>query len=173
MTDAWRHLQSAVTMVCNMLERDNQPARTEAAEELRLAVADAIEADAECERLTFDDWYTSITVEGSMEHNMRRTWEAAMKARMSAAPAENVDIDAAKAADSRYPYTHAADFIREKVGDDYGKGLISRAAASAARTAIAKVLGLSDEAVAAKLADAHLQASPETAGTPQFKDLQQ
>lgn len=44
---------------------------------------------------------------------------------------------------SRYPYTHAADHLRMAVGDDYGKGLMSRAAASACMAEIAKALGMS------------------------------
>lgn len=44
---------------------------------------------------------------------------------------------------SRYPYTHAADHLRMTVGDDYGKGLISRAAASVCMAEIAKALGMS------------------------------
>ena len=39
--------------------------------------------------------------------------------------------------DSRYPYTYAADYLREKVGNDYDKGLMSRSAASQARSVIA------------------------------------
>lgn len=58
--------------------------------------------------------------------------------------------------DSRYPYTYAADYLREKIGDDYGRGLISRAAASRVRTLIADACGLDDIHVAEKLADAFL-----------------
>lgn len=59
-------------------------------------------------------------------------------------------------ASSRYPYTYACDYLREKVGDDYGKGLISRSAASQIRTAIADVAGLDDHELAEKLADAFM-----------------
>ncbi len=54
---------------------------------------------------------------------------------------------------SRYPYTYACDYLREAVGDDYGKGLISRSAASHIRSTIAKALNLEDETVAMVLAD--------------------
>lgn len=59
--------------------------------------------------------------------------------------------------DSRYPHTYAADYLREKVGDDYGKGLMSRAAASVARDVMAKALGLNPETVANLMADAYLR----------------
>jgi hypothetical protein len=45
---------------------------------------------------------------------------------------------------SRYPYTFAADRLRMAVGDDYGKGLISRAAASTCMREIALALGMKD-----------------------------
>jgi hypothetical protein len=60
----------------------------------------------------------------------------------------------------RYPYTYAADYLREKVGNDYDKGLISRAAASQARSVIAEALGIPDETVAKELADLYLQEFP-------------
>lgn len=58
--------------------------------------------------------------------------------------------------DSRYPYTYAADLIRIAVGDDYGSGLISRSAASTARSIIAEASGIDDEELAIKLADMYL-----------------
>jgi hypothetical protein len=60
------------------------------------------------------------------------------------------------AADSRYPYTYSADYLRMKIGDDYGKGLISRAAAAHANMLIAKVMGVDEREIACKLADAYL-----------------
>lgn len=60
------------------------------------------------------------------------------------------------AADTSYPYTYAADYLRMKIGDDYGKGLISRAAAAHAKALIAEVMGIDEREVACKLADAYL-----------------
>lgn len=60
------------------------------------------------------------------------------------------------AADTRYPYTYAADYLRMKIGDDYGKGPISRAAAAHAKALIAKAIGIDERVVACKLADAYL-----------------
>ena len=60
------------------------------------------------------------------------------------------------AVDTRYPYTYAADYLRMKIGDDYGKGLISRAAAAHAKALIAKAMGIDEREVACKLADAYL-----------------
>jgi hypothetical protein len=54
---------------------------------------------------------------------------------------------------TRYPYTFAADYLRMKVGNDYGNGLISRSAASQVRGLIAKAIGLDDAYIAQKLAD--------------------
>lgn len=59
--------------------------------------------------------------------------------------------------DSRYPYTYACDYIREKVGDDYGKGLISRAAASQTMHVIAESIGIEVEDVAKSLASMFLE----------------
>lgn len=56
----------------------------------------------------------------------------------------------------RYPYTYAADHLRMKVGDDYGKGPISRAAASCCLHAIAKAAGIDDKELAVKLAEEFL-----------------
>lgn len=57
----------------------------------------------------------------------------------------------------RYPYTFAADHIRTKVGDDYGKGLISRGAAAQAQQVIADALGIDKEVISRALADAYLR----------------
>lgn len=65
--------------------------------------------------------------------------------------------------DPRYPYTHAADFIRmipekeyiESIGMSIGVKL-SRSDASRIRSAIAEVLGIDDEELARKLADKYL-----------------
>ncbi len=61
-----------------------------------------------------------------------------------------------KNTDTRYPYTYAADFLRMKVGDDYGKGLISRAAASQMISVTAKALGVESVEISKKLADAYI-----------------
>jgi len=58
--------------------------------------------------------------------------------------------------DSRYPYTYAADFIRS-YGPVSDEGVVlSRSDASEIREAIAKALGINDEELAKKLADAEL-----------------
>jgi len=58
--------------------------------------------------------------------------------------------------DSRYPYTYAADFIRS-YGPFSAEGVVlSRSDASKIREAIAKALGIDDEELAKKLADAEL-----------------
>lgn len=57
----------------------------------------------------------------------------------------------------RYPYTYAADYLRMKVGNDYDKGLISRAAASRVRHLIAEAIGMSDEEIAVKLAEKYIE----------------
>ena len=58
--------------------------------------------------------------------------------------------------DSRYPYTYAADFIRSH-GPVSAEGVIlSRSDASKIRKAIAKALGIDNEELAKKLADAEL-----------------
>lgn len=57
----------------------------------------------------------------------------------------------------RYPYTFACDYLRMKVGDDYVKGLPSRAAMSHARSVIANVLGIEDKELAERLADRYLE----------------
>lgn len=56
--------------------------------------------------------------------------------------------------EGRYPYTHAADFIRmipEK--GSLGGVVLSRADASCIRSRIAAVIGMNDEELARKLAD--------------------
>ena len=58
--------------------------------------------------------------------------------------------------DARYPYTYACDHLRMRVGDDYGKGLISRAAASQMMAVTAKALGISSEELASKIADEYI-----------------
>ena len=58
--------------------------------------------------------------------------------------------------DSRYPYTYAADFIRS-YGPVSAEGVVlNRSDASKIREAIAKALGIDDEELAKKLADAEL-----------------
>lgn len=59
--------------------------------------------------------------------------------------------------DSRYPYTYAADYLRMFVGDDYGKGLISRSAAAAIHHEISRIIGMNEEEMAKKIADKYLE----------------
>lgn len=58
-------------------------------------------------------------------------------------------------ADSRYPFTIACDYIRMRIGDDYGNGLISRSAAAHAMQVISEALGQTDGhlAIACAVAD--------------------
>jgi hypothetical protein len=70
----------------------------------------------------------------------------------------------------RYPYTYACDYLRSQVTDFQEVGgtmmrvpAISRAQASQARQAIARVLGMDDEILASLLADAYLNAEKEQA----------
>jgi hypothetical protein len=59
--------------------------------------------------------------------------------------------------DSRYPYTHAADFIR-RVGPVSSSGVVlSRGDASAIRGAIAVAIQIEDFRLACMLADAELK----------------
>lgn len=59
-------------------------------------------------------------------------------------------------ADSRYPYTYACDFIRA-AGPVGSEGVVlSRFDASQIREAIAKALGMDDQELAGRLADAQL-----------------
>jgi hypothetical protein len=53
--------------------------------------------------------------------------------------------------DHRFPFTYACDHLRQAVGSDYGKGLISRAAASVAMAEIAKALGMESHEIAGAL----------------------
>ena len=70
----------------------------------------------------------------------------------------------AEMTDSRYPYTYAADYVRGFV-TDYDETLrvqkttMSRSEASQARKAFAIALGMDDEELARKLADAYLAAN--------------
>jgi len=65
--------------------------------------------------------------------------------------------------DSRYPYTYACDYIRS-FGPISQEGVVlGRSDASQIRKGIAKALGMDDEELACKLADAQLanEADPE------------
>jgi len=57
----------------------------------------------------------------------------------------------------RYPYTYSADYLRMEIGDDYGKGLISRSAASRLKTLVADALGLDERKVAEALAEKFIE----------------
>ena len=65
--------------------------------------------------------------------------------------AKDLDREEAKSSkpDTRYPYTYACDLIRSFAGPD-----LSRADASKIRQGIAKVLGIADDHLARRLADA-------------------
>ena len=64
--------------------------------------------------------------------------------------------------DTRYPYTYAADFIRT-YGPVSSEGVVlSRSDASQIREAIAKAIGIDDEELAVKLADAQLANEKDT-----------
>lgn len=65
-------------------------------------------------------------------------------------------IKAKMRAESRYPYTYASDYLRECVGDDYGKGLISRSAASHIRTVIAEIIDINDKDLAELIAEKYI-----------------
>jgi hypothetical protein len=56
-------------------------------------------------------------------------------------------------ADSRYPYTYAADFVRSLAGFGEHGTKLSRSDASRIRSGIALALGIADADVACKLAD--------------------
>lgn len=58
--------------------------------------------------------------------------------------------------DTRYPYTYAADYIREEVGMRDGSTILSRADAARAIDATAVVFGISAYEFSCKLADAFL-----------------
>jgi hypothetical protein len=58
---------------------------------------------------------------------------------------------------SRYPYTYACDYIRVLGPVDCSGAVLSRADASQIRSGIAKALGIDDEELAEKLADAQLK----------------
>lgn len=62
--------------------------------------------------------------------------------------------------DSRYPYTHACDYLRAFGGMDKGGVRLSRSDASQIRQAVAVAIGMSDEDLAKKLAD-YYQANEE------------
>ena len=58
---------------------------------------------------------------------------------------------------TRYPYTYAADYLRMEIGDDYGKGLISRSAAAHAKKLIADAIGMDEEDLAKHLAEKYIE----------------
>jgi hypothetical protein len=63
-----------------------------------------------------------------------------------------------KMEDNRYPYTHAADYLRGYVSD------LSRSQSSRIRTAIADAIGMDDEELANKLADKFLEENQPSKG---------
>lgn len=60
-------------------------------------------------------------------------------------------------ASTRYPYTYCADYLREIVGDDYGKGLISRSAAAHIKGAIADIIDMSEKDLAEQVAEKYIE----------------
>lgn len=56
---------------------------------------------------------------------------------------------------NRYPYTYAADYLRIIMNETIGLSL-SRAEAACIRNRISKAVGIDDEEVAIKMADAYL-----------------
>lgn len=54
-------------------------------EDYQAAVA-TIAAAASANATSFQDWYTGISIEGDMKHNMRRAWDAALSKQPAAAP---------------------------------------------------------------------------------------
>lgn len=61
-----------------------------------------------------------------------------------------------KSTDTRYPYTHACDYLRQFGGVDAGGVRLSRSDASQLRQAVATAIGMDDEELAKKLADYYL-----------------
>lgn len=59
--------------------------------------------------------------------------------------------------DSRYPYTYSCDFIRSLGPVSSGGVVLSRSDASQIRQGIADALGIDDDELARKLADAQLK----------------
>lgn len=57
----------------------------------------------------------------------------------------------------RYPYTFAYDYLRVKVGHDYDKGILSRAAMSRVTHEIADACGMDHRAMAHRLADLYIE----------------
>ena len=65
-----------------------------------------------------------------------------------------------KETDSRYPYTHACDFLRSAAPWDEGGCTMSRSDASQVRQLISLALGVDDKEVAERLADTFLNYEP-------------
>lgn len=59
--------------------------------------------------------------------------------------------------DSRYPYTYAADALRQVAGFSEGSSKLSRADASQIRSFIASAIGMDDEALAKLIADKFIE----------------
>ena len=59
--------------------------------------------------------------------------------------------------DKRYPYTHAADALREVAADGAILSVISRSQSSAIRKYIAEVIGMDDAELARRIADRWLK----------------
>jgi hypothetical protein len=58
---------------------------------------------------------------------------------------------------SRYPHTYCADYLRMEVGDEYGKGLISRGAAARIKALIAEAIGMDEEDLATAVAEKYIE----------------
>jgi hypothetical protein len=59
--------------------------------------------------------------------------------------------------DTRYPYTHACDFIRSIAGYGENGAKLSRSDASQIRSKIAEIIEMDDNLLACKLADYYLK----------------
>ena len=58
---------------------------------------------------------------------------------------------------TRYPYTYCADYLRIKVGDDCGRGLISRSTAAQIKSVIADAIGMDEEELARRVAEKYIE----------------
>ena len=99
--------------------------------------------------MTFDDWYTSITVEGPMHHNMRRAWDAALQQRQAPAQADCFQ----KITNMLEGYASTYDIMAR---DKQGSGVVSTScvATDIRQNMIAFVNRLAQQAEAAPMASA-------------------
>lgn len=87
-------LKEALSNTAPALAGDAQPVASDLTEEERQFIARKCEriknaaqpAAAPVHAASFQDWYTGISIEGDMKHNMRRAWDAALSKQPAAAP---------------------------------------------------------------------------------------